>query len=768
MNRAARFALVLSAFPGALFGFGQTATDKQPSAEEFLRMKSFPILMPLSVSADGKKVAYTLQDGSRVGESTDPESMDERPGSGRYTRGCAVWISDIASKQPTRISDPAASSWAPTWSPDGWSVAFFSDSGGRARPWVWNRKTGQVRPIADIRPKVVMEYDRLLWTADGESVLFRATARASETIAKSEATPSVLVLDSPQDSHPRTDASASPGGEFPGVTDIFSGNLVQVDVGTGEIHVLTEGQQIYSYWPSPAGRHVAFTRVVGYEEGSTDWTLFDIVVKDLHSGEEVIVAHKALLDNAGSALSWSPDASRIAYGTLVREKGSRYWEWSANQKYSAPIGDAPKLSYPHYPVWNAKGDRLYVSSSDAVYVFDLSGQPPKIVQPPNHLKIAALFASHQDRVVWSDYANGDAIYVAERNADTLELEIHRLRLSNGSDERLANLNCALAVLPMEMMEGTRDGKVLVFPMESAAVPQDLWAISEGGSDLRQLTHVNPRLEQYEFPGRRVIRWVDFDGHELRGTLVMPSGYIEGHKYPLIVEIYGGDPESRWGNQFSATSSEGIENMQLFATRGYAAFVPDTFMGTDAPMLDLYKSLIPGIEKVVATGIADENAIGIMGHSYGAYSVYSLLVQTRRFRAAVALSGTGNLISNYGEMDPSGFPTGIAWAEKSQGRMGDSPWKVRDKYIENSPFFYLDRVETPILIAHGGSDWHPAYEDREIFVGLRRLGKTAEYAEYRGGGHRIGGWSYANQLDLTNRVITWFDKYLVPTNKTPTN
>jgi dipeptidyl aminopeptidase/acylaminoacyl peptidase len=184
------------------------------------------------------------------------------------------------------------------------------------------------------------------------------------------------------------------------------------------------------------------------------------------------------------------------------------------------------------------------------------------------------------------------------------------------------------------------------------------------------------------------------------------------------------------------------------------------------MLDLLKSLMPGVEKLISMGIADENAIGIMGHSYGGYSVYSMLVQTSRFKAGVVLSGGGDLLSDYGEMDDTGFPTGIGWAEKSQGRMGDTPWHVRDKYIENSPFFYLDRVQNPILIAHGDSDWHPAYQDREMFVGLRRLGKTAEYAEYRGEGHRISAWRYSDQLDLANRMLAWFDQYLRPQAPSP--
>jgi len=48
---------------------------------------------------------------------------------------------------------------------------------------------------------------------------------------------------------------------------------------------------------------------------------------------------------------------------------------------------------------------------------------------------------------------------------------------------------------------------------------------------------------------------------------------------------------------------------------------------------------------------------------------------------------------------------------------------------------------------------------ELFVDLRRLGKTVDYAKYQGEGHLVTG--YANQVDSANRMIEWFDRYLKP-------
>jgi dipeptidyl aminopeptidase/acylaminoacyl peptidase len=84
----------------------------------------------------------------------------------------------------------------------------------------------------------------------------------------------------------------------------------------------------------------------------------------------------------------------------------------------------------------------------------------------------------------------------------------------------------------------------------------------------------------------------------------------------------------------------------------------------------------------------------------------------------------------------------------------------NKYIENSPLFYLDRVQTPLLLVHGAEDSVvPSFLADEIFVGLRRAGKEVEYAKYEGEGHWEGAWGHINQVDYLNRIIDWFDKHL---------
>jgi dipeptidyl aminopeptidase/acylaminoacyl peptidase len=147
--------------------------------------------------------------------------------------------------------------------------------------------------------------------------------------------------------------------------------------------------------------------------------------------------------------------------------------------------------------------------------------------------------------------------------------------------------------------------------------------------------------------------------------------------------------------------------------------------------------------LIEQGIADPQRLGITGFSYGGYGVLATVVSTNRFKAAVVQSGSVDLIGMvYGTMSPSGTAMWAeAWAENGQGRMGAPLWDRRERYIENSPIFYLDRVTTPVLAMCGVQDEGVTpTQGNEIFVALRRLGKEVEYAKYFGEGHGVLGWA----------------------------
>ena len=71
----------------------------------------------------------------------------------------------------------------------------------------------------------------------------------------------------------------------------------------------------------------------------------------------------------------------------------------------------------------------------------------------------------------------------------------------------------------------------------------------------------------------------------------------------------------------------------------------------------------------------------------------------------------------------------------KSRLGATPWSSPLRYLENSPLFTMDKVQTPILIMHNDADGHvPWYQGIEYFVAMKRLGKPCWLLNYTGEPH----------------------------------
>jgi dipeptidyl aminopeptidase/acylaminoacyl peptidase len=365
-------------------------------------------------------------------------------------------------------------------------------------------------------------------------------------------------------------------------------------------------------------------------------------------------------------------------------------------------------------------------------------------------------------------SRGDRVWLREGGksvvavvSDGIRKELHRVPLEGGKPRLLFGEEKEYTGLSRYNLLASPSTGRMVYAAEDAQHPEDLWIARSDLSGSTRLTQLNPKISAVPMGSLRIVEWTGADGLPYAGALLLPSGYEPGKRYPLVTYVYPMDvlPDA---NKFGSNHlSNEYFNLQLMATRGYAVLYSGAnWRPADRePMKSVANAVLPGIDHVIGLGVADPERIGVFGASAGAYSTMALIVQSTRFKVAMAQCGLANLFSMYGNLDNKGYSHGLAVNENSF-QMPDHPWKDRDRYIRNSPWFFLDKVQTPLLLIHGTEDTAAIVTlSNEVFVGLRRLGKTVQYARYVGEGHGLS--SQENLRDAGQRYLDWFDRYLKP-------
>ena len=244
---------------------------------------------------------------------------------------------------------------------------------------------------------------------------------------------------------------------------------------------------------------------------------------------------------------------------------------------------------------------------------------------------------------------------------------------------------------------------------------------------------------------------------MEGMLVKPEGFDPGKKYPMIVNFYekSSNGLNRHRDPYPGRSTI---TYSFYASRGYLIFNPNVNYKTGYPGEDAYNCVIPGVTSLIEKGFVDEDNIGVQGHSWGGYQIAHLINETNIFKCAESGAPVVNMISAYGGIRWGSGLSRMFQYERTQSRIGGSLWEYPLRYIENSPIFFVDKVQTPVLILHNDEDGAvPWYQGIEYFGALRRLGKPAWLLNYRGEPH----WpvKVQNRIDFNIRLAQFFDYYL---------
>lgn len=292
---------------------------------------------------------------------------------------------------------------------------------------------------------------------------------------------------------------------------------------------------------------------------------------------------------------------------------------------------------------------------------------------------------------------------------------------------------------------SENGEHFFYNYSDGNKPNNLFVFDKDFKNPKQLTDLNPWIENKKITKSELIKYRDADGNELNGILYYPVDYEEGKKYPLVCEIY----ETFFNNGYSMS-------MNLIANAGYFGFKPSVKLEKGYPGEAWIKGITSGINLLIEKGLVDENKLGVHGTSYGGYATSLLISQTDRFAAAINISGKVNIISFLGDSPRIGTRNYTA-AEVGQDRIGQTLWQAPLKYIETSAVLFADRIKTPHLLLTGDGDWNvPAVNSRELYYALRRLGKEVVWVNYFNGGHGAGAASNESDFhDHWKRILAWY-------------
>ncbi|MGV3704879.1 MAG: prolyl oligopeptidase family serine peptidase [Arcticibacter sp.] len=298
--------------------------------------------------------------------------------------------------------------------------------------------------------------------------------------------------------------------------------------------------------------------------------------------------------------------------------------------------------------------------------------------------------------------------------------------------------------------------LMIYRKESYTQSPDLY-VSRAFSSERQLSSINPWQKDYTWGTAELVKWNTPASHSAEGVLYKPENFDPNRKYPMIVYFYEKVTDNL-NRYIPPAPTPSRLNISFFVSNGYLVFTPDISYETGYPGRSAEEYINSGVNELKKNSWVDGSRIGIQGQSWGGYQVAHLITRTNMYAAAWAGAPVVNMFSAYGGIR---WETGMSRQfqyEKTQSRIGATIWEKPELYKENSPLFFLDRVNTPVAIMANDADGAvPWYQGIEMFTALRRLNKPVWMLNYNNEAHNLV--QRQNRKDIQKREQQFFDHYL---------
>lgn len=739
----------------------------------------------LVASPAGNQVAYVVV----TPPETQPQSERFLPnGTPTTAIGASVHVVAADASKPSQapgICSGKGNQWAPSWSADGKRLAFYSNADGLVHVWTYELATQRCHQVSDaIVRGTVFSGSQPRWSPDGTELYVpldpnppKSSSTTASVTAVAEKRGPIVLFGGNEGGAALAARDGQSGSSDDWMMSQYNSALAAMSVDNGAVRMLVPAEHAsrpHRLELSPSGKWVSYNSVIYLPQNISTDSVMDLLVVPARGGEPKVLA-KGMRGSEHNVnytrldYRWHPTQDRLFY---LKDGGL----WSVDFDDSGPSEPrrlAPELGELAPAV-------LYFTADAKALVVGLEAQGAAGARMPQRLAIVPLeggpvlqqklpdLASWQfldliradENSVWQPDAR--SIVAVMRDRSTGEQAMVRLDVTSGVTTVLAK-----GMYRTPFFAATGGQRQLVGIYEDIGTPPDVYRFTAKATRAQRLSIIEPKLEGRRYGTAEVIetRTPQHDGSlaSVRTTILLPPGAKRGDRLPAIVMIYSGSDLSTRASVFGGGMGNTVPS-QVFTSRGYAVVMANIVLAPEGigsyPAGQMTDEVLAQAYAAADAGYIDINRLAVSGQSYGGYSTGSIVSHTNLFRAGIPVNGTFDLAAFYGGMQDSGNSHWVRWAEKGQGRMGDSPWANPARFIDNSPYYRIDRIQTPLLIVAGEADETVAFqESKKFFVGLRRMDRPVQLVVYPGEGHVIATWSTGNAVDVSQRMVEFLDKHL---------
>ena len=537
------------------------------------------------------------------------------------------------------------------------------------------------------------------------------------------------------------------------------------DLKTNKVIPITD-MEYPSVQYNPNHRQALIFDKMQYEPQYKQFEDVDLYLKDFVTGENELIVSKQY-DEQGF-ISLSPSGRYIAFF-----KNSSWWIYDSITHQTVNLTEGLNVSFERdevsgvkdmqpfgLPGWSEDEKYIILYDNYDIWLIETNGNTKKRITHGKENKITYRISRDQNR--------NDMNYLLLLNnhsgisynlKEGFVLEMTDVNFNTGYAKWDETLGLQYLYINNTIVSDVLvRGGFLIFKQCRFDSPIAIIKLNLNDKNTALLYQSNSKFLTFNLGKHEFFTYRNQDGVPLRGLLFYPANFKPNRKYPMIVKLY--EKIIKDDLLFKPPSDYEYAGFNLlrYLTNDYFIFIPTIAYEVQNPGYSILNSIAPAIENILKNYPIDKDRIGLYGYSYGGYETAFLVTQTNLFSAAVAGAAVTNLVQYYHEIGWDWRKEQIWRLENQQYRMGDSYYKLKEAYRNNSPLSHIEQLETPLLLWTGKEDYNDNWtQSVSMFMAMKRLSKPGKLLLFENESHYL--LDIENQEALSLETFQWFEYYL---------